>query len=84
MPKLHNKLFVEYELTCTHPGCFGKRKIEQAESAGWQLGSILPEDRTHPDVGKCIVCKRYKMRVTKAPEPVKPKGPVGWTKIPTE
>lgn len=84
MPKLVNPLFTEYKLTCTHPGCFGKVLVEQAMSAGWALGQLIPEDHTHPDVGRCPVCKRHKMRVTSAPPPPKPVDPVGWTKIPTE
>lgn len=84
MPRLHNPLFVEYVLVCTHPGCIGRRTIEQAESAGWRVGDIIPEDSTHPDVGRCIVCKRHKMKVVKAPEPPVPPGPKGWTRIPTE
>lgn len=84
MPKLHNPLFFAYRMECTHPGCHGKAEIEQAESAGWQLGMIIPEDHSHPGVGRCPVCKRHKMRITKVPPPPKVIGPKGWEKIPTE
>jgi hypothetical protein len=84
MAKLNNPIFFNYHLVCTFSGCGGGYKIEQAESAGWTLGMILPEDRSHPDVGRCPKCKRYMMKVATAPEPPKPEKPVGWTKIPTE
>ncbi len=79
-----NPLFFAYRLECTHPGCHGKAEIEQAMSAGWTLGMIIPFDSTHHDVGRCPVCKRHQMKVVKVPPPPKEKGPFGWTKVPTE
>jgi len=84
MPKMVNPLFFAYRLECTHPGCYGKSLIEQAMSAGWEPGTILPHDASHPDVGRCPVCKRYLMKVTNSPPPKKPVEPKGWTKIPSE
>ena len=84
MPKMYNPLFFKYLLACQHPGCKGGQEIEQAESAGWMLGQVIPEDPSHPDVGHCLRCKRYMMKVVRAPEPAQPKGPKGWNKIPTE
>ena len=86
MPKMVNPLFVEYELTCTHPGCEGKRLIDQAETAGWVLGTVVPFSPAHPEVGRCHKCKRHTMKVTKAPDPPPPRGPKGWApgKAPTE
>jgi hypothetical protein len=79
-----NPLFFEYKLVCSHPGCFGKAALEQAMSAGWTLGSVIPEDPTNSDVGRCPVCKRHKMKVMNEPPPKKLQLPVGWTKIPSE
>ena len=82
MSKMVNPLFTEYKLVCQHPGCYGKKLIEMAQSAGWTVGQVLPEDQSHPDVGRCPVCKRHKMKVVAgppAPAEVKPKG---WTRIP--
>lgn len=84
MPKMVNPLFFGYRLACTFPGCYGKALIEQAESAGWTMGSIIPEDSSYPDVGRCPVCKRHVMKVVLVPPSPKPIEPVGWTKIPTE
>ncbi len=83
MPKLVSPIFAEYRLACTHPGCFGKVILEQAESAGWKLGQVISEDLSYPSLGRCPVCKRHKMKVVKAPEPPKPTGLKGWTKVPT-
>ncbi len=82
MPKMVNPLFFPYSLACTHAGCQGKQLIEQAQSAGWVLGMIIPEDSSNPEVGRCPKCRRCKMKVVNAPEPPKPKGPIGWTKVP--
>jgi hypothetical protein len=84
MAKLVNPLFVEYTLTCTFPGCGWKRKIEQAQSAGWKEGDMIPEDPSHPDVTRCMKCKRHMMKVTGAPPLPPPTKSVGWTRIPTE
>ena len=84
MAKLHNPLFVDYVLRCSFPGCGWTRKIEQAESAGWKEGDLLPEDPSYPDVTRCFKCKRHRMQVISAPPPPKPVLPKGWTRIPTE
>jgi hypothetical protein len=84
MPALHNPLFVQYKLECTHPGCPGVMVLEQAISAGWKEGQLLPEDKSHPDVGRCPRCQRYMMKVVSAPPPPKPVPPKGWVKVPTK
>lgn len=84
MPKMVNPLFFAYRLVCSMPGCHGKALVEQAMSAGWAEGDILPHDPTHPEVGRCPVCKRHRMKVTNVPTPKKPQPPKGWTKIPSE
>lgn len=84
MPKMVNPLFFTYQLTCTFPGCGGVRLIEQAMSAGWESGRVIPYDPSSPDVARCHKCKRYRMKVTNAPPPPKPVEPVGWTKVPTK
>jgi hypothetical protein len=84
MPTMVNPIFKEYVLTCTFPGCGGKRTVEYPANGGWVLGTIVPEDPSHPDVARCYKCKRHIMEVTKAPEPPKPPGPKGWNRIPTE
>ncbi len=84
MPKMHNPLFFKYLLICSFPGCQGKQEVEQAETAGWTLGQTLPEDPSCPDVGRCPMCKRHQMKVTRVPDRAKVKGPKGWDKIPTK
>jgi hypothetical protein len=84
MPKMVNDLFYPYRLACTHPGCNGMQLVEQAMTAGWTLDALIPEDPSHPDVGRCPRCKRCKMKVVVAPPPPKPKPPKGFTRIPTE
>ena len=84
MPRMVNPLFVAYRLACTHPGCTGLQSIEQAMSAGWQLGDVIPYDASHPDVARCPRCKRHNMKVVAAPEPLQPDPPKGFTEIPRE
>jgi hypothetical protein len=84
MPMMVNPLFFPYPLVCTFEGCGGRQLVEQAMSAGWKLGDIIPYDSSHPDVGRCPRCKRYLMKVTGAPPPAKPIPPKGFTKIPSE
>ena len=84
MPKMVNHLFVEYELTCTFPGCGFKQLIEQSESAGWAPGTAVPFSQAHPEVGRCNKCKRHMMAVSKAPDPPPRPGPKGWVRVPTE
>jgi len=84
MPPRKNPLFVPYILACTHPGCTGRQKIEQALSAGLTLGSLVPVDPADPAYGRCPKCRRNVMKVMEAPAPVKPPPPKGFSKIPTE
>jgi len=82
MPRLYNPLFAEYKLECTHPGCHGRRTVQQAMNAGLKLGDIIPEDLTVPDFGRCPMCRRHIMKIVKAPEPPKPPGVKGWNRVP--
>lgn len=79
-----NPLWVQYEAFCTFPDCAGHLKLENAESAGLQVGSILPHYSAEPSFGRCPLCKRYQMKVTKGPPPREVRLPQGFTKIPTE
>ncbi len=83
-PVVPNPVFAKYKLVCTYPGCKGAQQIEQAQSAGLRIGDLVPEDPGNFHYARCPRCKRTQMRVVEAPEPPKPKTPVGWTKIPTE
>lgn len=83
MPAIYNPIFFKYGLGCTFPGCQGRQEVEQATSAGWTLGYKIPEDTSNPEVGKCPMCRRYSMVVTRAPDPVEPEKPIGWAKVPT-
>lgn len=84
MPKLVSKLFSEYTLECSWKGCPGKRIVEYPMNGGWEVGMIVPEDSSHPDVGRCPMCKRHIMRVTKGPEKPPPPKPKGWNRVPTQ
>lgn len=84
MPAIHNPIFFKYLLECTHPGCTGKLEIEYPQNGGWALGGLVPEDPSHPEVGRCSKCKRYKMKVVRVPDPPAPMKPVGWNKVPTK
>lgn len=73
-----------YTLTCQHKGCGASRIIQQAASAGLSLGSMVPKSLADPDYGRCLRCKRYKMKITGAPAPPEPVKPLGFTRIPTK
>lgn len=83
MPAPGNPLFFKYELRCTHPGCPGKRLVDQAISANWQLGDVIDQNPQDDSV-RCPLCKRTKMKVASLPPQKEPTPPVGWTKVPTE
>jgi hypothetical protein len=83
-PTTPNPVFAPYDLECSWPGCGGKQKVEQAHSAGLRVGDLVPMDGSDPSYGRCPMCKRHAMKVKKGPEPAKPKGPKGFTKVPTE
>lgn len=83
MGEIYNPLFFKYLLACTWPNCNGRAEVDQAMSAGWTLGYMVPEDPTHPEIGKCPRCRRYKMKVVRVPDPPVPVKPAGWNKIPT-
>jgi hypothetical protein len=84
MPKVENPIFFKYRLSCTFPGCNGVQLVEQAMSAGWAKGSVVPHDPSHPDVARCPRCKRHMMKVSNEPPPPPPINPVGWERIPTK
>lgn len=74
----------DYEAQCETTGCPGKLHFEYALSAGLRIGDVIPYDSGYPTFGLCPHCKRYRMRITSAPEPPPIPGPVGFTKIPKE
>lgn len=76
--------FFRYKLACTGEGCPGDRFVEQALSAGWKLGDVIPRAYAPPGEGTCPICKRTNMKVVEAPPPPEPVLPEGWSKIPTQ
>lgn len=82
-PVTQNVLFYPYRLQCTYGLCRGEKLVEQAMSAGWSLGDVLPEDPTCPDLVCCPRCRRSQMRVVDAPTAPSPPEPRGFTRIPT-
>lgn len=78
-----NPLFAKYKLACTFPGCTGKSIVEQAQSAGLQLGELVPEDSANPNFARCPRCRRCLMKVVEGPPLPDPKGPEGFTRLPT-
>jgi Rieske Fe-S protein len=79
----NTSLFGDYTAICTHPGCPGKLKFTQGLSAKLSPGDAVPYDRSHPEFGKCPVCKRNKMQVRTAPALPEPLQPKGFASIPT-
>lgn len=72
-----------YELTCQH--CGAKQvNFQYPSGAGLVLGSVLNHDPTDSSIGRCLRCKRYKMKVTKVPDPPPPPPLKGFSKIPKE
>lgn len=80
----HNPIFAKYEAKCTHPGCVGRIKFEEAQSAGLKVGDILQYQSSNPVYGRCPLCKRHMMKVSLAPTPPPPPPPKGFSKIPKE
>lgn len=80
----HNPVFAKYKLACTQLGCAGTQIVEQAQSAGLLLGSMVPFDPNNPSYGRCPRCRRNHMKVVEAPPSPKPRPPKGFTKVPTE
>lgn len=70
-----------YELTC---GFCGAKIVnfKYPGGAGLRVGSTIPYDRTDSVIGRCFKCKRYKMMVTKVPDPPPPEKPKGFSKVP--
>lgn len=83
-----NPLFGKYEAVCSFADrrankCKGRIIFEESHSARYVIGSPVPRG-TNPSYGKCPLCKRYMMLVTKVPELQAPPGPVGFSSIPTK
>ena len=71
----------QYELTCS--ACGSKQvNFRYPGGAGLRIGSTVPYDRTDSSIGRCLRCKKYKMVVTKVPEPPPPEKPKGFSKVP--
>lgn len=86
-PRVHPRveaLYGKFEAECTWHPCKGKLKFETSHSAGLKLGDTIPDDPRDANFGRCPICRRTRMRVTKVPEVRPPPGPKGFTKIPTE
>lgn len=79
-----DKLAGKYLLKCTHPGCYGEVIAQMNLGVGWSVGQVIPMDPSRPEIARCPICKRHKMRVESEPEKPKPPGPKGFTKVPTE
>jgi len=79
-----NPIFAQFEARCTFEDCKGRIIFDEAHSAGLKIGDKLQFQSSNPVYGRCPLCKRHMMQITKAPESPKPKPPVGFTKIPTE
>jgi hypothetical protein len=75
-------LFGQFEAVCTWQGCNGKLKFENAHSGGLRVGDMVYQDHRDMFFGRCPHCKRYQMKVVKAPEVQLPPGPKGFTRIP--
>lgn len=82
--QITNPLFAKYKLACTFLGCTGKSIVEQAESAGLRVGELVPEDSANPSFARCPKCRRCVMKVVEGPPPPEARGPVGFSRIPTE
>jgi hypothetical protein len=83
-PVQPNEIFTKYRLVCSHPGCKGRQEIDQAQSAGLQVGSIVPDHPQDFHFGRCPICKRTGMRVVQGPPVPAPQKPKGWVRIPTK
>jgi len=79
-----NPLFATYEARCTHEDCAGVLKFEEGQSAGLAPGKIIPFTSSNPAYGRCPICLRHKMMVTKGPPPPEPAPLKGFSKIPKE
>ncbi len=80
----NNPIFAAFEAKCSFEGCLGKIKFEEAQSAGLKIGDKLVFQSSNPVYGRCPICKRHMMVVTKAPQPPQPPPPKGFSKIPKE
>lgn len=74
---------VAYETRCQVQGCLGKAIEYRPPGEGWRPGMMVQEDPTDPVIGRCPMCKRYRMMVTRAPELPPPQGPEGFWRLPT-
>lgn len=79
-----NPLFAQFEARCTFGGCNGRILFDEAQSAGLKVGDKLTYQSSNPTYGRCPLCQRHMMQISRAPEAPKPKPPTGFTKIPTE
>lgn len=79
-----NALFTSYEAQCSQEGCPGRLKFDESQSAGLAPGKIIPFTSANPAYGRCPICLRHKMTVTKGPPPPEPAPLKGFSKIPKE
>lgn len=84
MRQAYNPIFAKFEARCTHPDCKGHIIFEEAHSVGLKIDDMLLYQSSNPAYGRCPLCKRHMMKVSKIPELPAPKGPKGFSKIPTE
>jgi hypothetical protein len=77
-------LMADYETACSYPGCGYTAIIKMHPGAGVKVGDLVYRDPEREAFGRCVKCKRYSMKVTKAPTPPLPPSPKGFWKIPTE
>jgi hypothetical protein len=80
----NNQIFTAFEAKCSHEECPGRIKFDEAHSAGLKVGDTMIFQSSEPSYGRCPICKRHKMVITKGPPPPKPQPPKGFTKNPTE
>lgn len=79
---VHNPIMGSYTAVCTFAGCGGSRIFQQGMSAGLRPGDMVQPDPSNEEFGKCPRCKRYTLKITKAPEAPPPPPPVGFSKVP--
>lgn len=84
MTPRHEGVWGQFEGECQELGCSGKRKFEQAHSAGLRIGDMVPEDLSNPMFGRCPLCRKYTLKIVAVPPQATPPGPKGFTKVPTE
>lgn len=71
-----------YEAACSYDGW--STPIKLALGMNLQVGDPVYRDPEKPYFGKCPLCQRYSLRITKTPNVPSPEPPQGFWKIPTE